>query len=79
MDCKARAIARKFLDHYFVNVFVNYGGFAFDRPEMTELTDLFWKQMEWISPESYIAEGTHLNFASANKGLFASIRRLLQG
>jgi hypothetical protein len=57
-------------DH--VSVFVNYGGFAFDRPD--ELTELFWRQMEWIRPESYIANGFYLNFASVNKRLFASVR-----
>jgi len=54
-----------------VSVFVNYGGFAFDRPDT--LTELFWKQIEWIRPESYIADGLYLNFATANKRLFASI------
>ena len=56
-----------------VSVFVNYGGFAFDRPDT--LTELFWKQIEWIRPESYIADGLYLNFATANKELFARIRR----
>jgi hypothetical protein len=57
-----------------VNVFVNYGYFAFDRADVNALAVLFWKQMEWIRPESYIADGNYLNFASANKRLFASIR-----
>ena len=56
-----------------VSVFVNYGSFAFDHPDA--LTELFWKQIEWIRPESYIADGLYLNFATANKDLFASIRR----
>lgn len=56
-----------------VSVFVNYGGFAFYDAD-TVLADLFWKQMWWIRPESYIAEGSYLNVASANKRLFASIR-----
>jgi hypothetical protein len=58
-----------------ISVFVNYGGFAFDRPD--DLTELFWKQIEWIRPESYIADGLYLNFVTANKGLFASIRRAI--
>ena len=55
-----------------VSDFVNYGHFTFDRPDA--LTELFWKQMEWIRPESYMADGFYLNFATANKRLFAIIR-----
>jgi len=58
-----------------VSVFVNYHGFAFDRPDA--LTELFWKQIEWIRPESYIADGLYLNFATANKRLFGSIHNAL--
>lgn len=38
--------------------FVNYGDFVFS-PVMKELEELFWKQMEWIRPESYISESDH--------------------
>ena len=57
-----------------LNVFVNYGGFALDRPEVKDLASLFWQQIEWIHPESYIADGNYLNFVSANKTLFATVR-----
>jgi hypothetical protein len=56
-----------------VSVFVNYPNFAFDRPDA--LTELFWKQIELIRPESYIADGLYLNFATANKRLFESIHK----
>jgi hypothetical protein len=61
-----------------VNVFVNHGGFALDRPEMKDLTNLFWQQIEWIQPESYMADGNYLNFVSANKTLFAIVRDALK-
>lgn len=57
-----------------VNVFVNYGGFALHRPEMRDLTSLFWQQMDWVQPESYIADGNFLNFVSTNKAVFAIVR-----
>lgn len=41
-----------------VFTFVNYGDFVFS-PVMKELEELFWKQMEWIRPESYISESDH--------------------
>jgi hypothetical protein len=57
-----------------VSVFVNYGSFALDRLEGRDLARLFWTQMEWVRPESYIADGYYLNFVSANKGLFTKVR-----
>jgi hypothetical protein len=61
-----------------VSVFVNYGGFALDRPETKDLASLFWQQIEWIQPESYIADGYYLNFVSRNTALFASVRDALK-
>src|SRR5262249_13243788 len=34
-----------------LSVLVNYS-FALHRPEMRDLSALFWKQIEWIRPES---------------------------
>jgi hypothetical protein len=45
-----------------------------DRPEVKDLASLFWQQIEWIHPESYIADGNYLHFVSANKTLFATVR-----
>lgn len=61
-----------------VNVFVNYGGFALHRPEMKDLTSLFWQQLEWVQPESYIGDGNFLNFVSTNKAAFAAIREAIK-
>jgi len=54
-----------------VSVFVNYGGFTLHDTGMRSLVDLFWKQLEWINPESYLAEGSeYLTFVSRNRDLF---------
>jgi len=60
-------------EHGQVLVFVNYR-FALHLPEMNDLAALFWRQMERIRPESYMADNDFLNFASANKTLFAAVR-----
>jgi hypothetical protein len=56
-----------------VRVFVNYR-FALHLPEMNDLATLFWRQVEWIHPESYIADNEFLTFATANRTLFAAAR-----
>jgi hypothetical protein len=56
-----------------VRVFVNYC-FALHIPEMNDLATLFWRQMEWIRPESYLADNDYLTFVSANRTLFAAVR-----
>ena len=40
--------------------FVNFVGFAFHDPNADDLTDLFWRQLDWIRPESYVADGNRL-------------------
>jgi hypothetical protein len=56
---------------------VNYS-FALHRPEMKDLATLFWRQIERIRPESYIADGDYLNFVTMNKTLFASVHCALK-
>lgn len=61
-----------------VSTFVNHFGFALHDPEAQDLLDLFWKQLEWIQPESFIADGAlFLTFASRNKELFTSVCQAL--
>jgi hypothetical protein len=62
-----------------VSTFVNFGaGFALHNPEMADLVSLFWKQLEWIQPESYIADGdVLLTFASRNKDIFIAVSNSL--
>jgi hypothetical protein len=56
-----------------VSVFVNYC-FGFHRPELKDLAALFWRQIAWIRPESYVADNDCLNFVSMNKNIFAKVR-----
>ena len=63
-----------------IAVFVNYGGFRLhmpDVPAMQDLIKLFWRQLDSINPESYIADGDLQNFACRNKDLFAAVRAAL--
>ncbi|MBZ5721337.1 MAG: hypothetical protein LAO03_13240 [Acidobacteriia bacterium] len=55
-----------------LSVFVNYC-FALHQPEMESIATLFWQQMDWVRPESYVADNDYLNFVSMNKALFASV------
>jgi hypothetical protein len=47
-------------------------------PELKDLATLFWQQIEWIRPESYIADGDYLNLVSMNKTLFARVRNAVK-
>lgn len=61
-----------------VCTFVNFFGFALHNPEMSDLVSLFWKQLDWIQPESYIADGdVLLTFVSRNEDLFVAVRNAL--
>ncbi len=52
--------------------------FALHPPEMKSLATLFWQQIEWIRPESSMADSDYLNFVSMNKTLFASVREAVK-
>jgi hypothetical protein len=55
-----------------VKDFVNYC-FALHRAETKDLAALFWEQLAWIRPESYVADSEYLNFVSSNKAFFAAV------
>lgn len=58
----------------FVNAFLRLSG-----PEGDAVTDVFWKQMAWIQPESYIADGLEcLIFATRDDRLFTSVQSTLK-
>jgi hypothetical protein len=61
--------------------FVNYdAGFALHNPEMADLTRLFWQQLDWIRPESFIADSSaFLTFVSRNDDLFVAVWNTIQG
>ena len=62
-----------------VFAFVNLGEFCPSNPEMQPITELFWKQIEWMQPQSYIADGNAcLVFASRDKSLFAGVLDTLE-
>ena len=61
-----------------VSTFVNFGCFAFHDPNADDLTDLFWRQLDWIRPESYVGDGDRLNIATRNDDLFARIVQVLR-
>jgi hypothetical protein len=60
--------------------FVNYdAGFALHNPEMSELTGLFWKQLDKIQPESFIADSAaFLTFVSRNEAIFVEVCNALK-
>jgi len=61
-----------------VSTFVNFFGFALQNPKMSSLTTLFWKQLDWIQPACYVADGdVLLTFVSRNEGLFDAVRHAL--
>jgi hypothetical protein len=57
--------------------FVNYD-LALHRSEHEPIADLLWRQLEWMNPESYIADGgDFLNFVSRDRDLFTSVHQAL--
>ena len=61
-----------------VVVFVNFGGFSLSDPVMGEVTNLFWRQVDWMQPHSYLADGQeHLIFTTKDAALFAAVENSL--
>jgi hypothetical protein len=62
-------------------VFANYFGFVLDTAdaEQKQLIDRFWKQLEWIQPESYIADCDKcLTFVTKNRDFFETVHETLK-
>lgn len=58
-----------------VSTFANFLGFALHNPEVEDLTRRFWKQLAWVQPESYIADGDlFLTFVTCDAELFGSVQ-----
>ena len=50
----------------------------FDLHKSNHVVDVFWRQLEWIRPESYIADTHHLlTFVTTNSIVFAAVRQAL--
>ena len=45
---------------------------------MKSIVDIFWQQMEWIRPESYVADSDFLNFVTMDKALFAKVHAAIE-
>jgi hypothetical protein len=62
----------------YISVFVNFGDFSLHNPEVEALVTLFWKQLDQIQPESYVADGNQfLTFASRDHQLFTDVCKAL--
>ena len=53
-------------------VFINYYGFSL-KDFLTDFQERFWKQIEILSPETYLAEGEFLICITKNESLFNQI------
>jgi hypothetical protein len=57
--------------------FINFG-FRFSDTQMKAVSDLFWQQIDWLQPESCVAESEDaLLFATRNSQLYGSVRQSL--
>jgi hypothetical protein len=53
---------------------VNFPDLRLHEGESNPLVKLFWEQLAWIQPESYVSDGdAFLTFVSRNKNTFASV------
>lgn len=61
-----------------ISVFCNFGDFSPHDPELEALVSLFWRQIDQIRPQSYVADGNaFLTFVSRDKELFADVHQAL--
>ena len=59
--------------------FINFVGFRISDPRMDAISDLFWKQMEWIRPVSYLGDGNRgLVFVSSDEDCFSRVCDVLR-
>ena len=59
--------------------FISYRSLILHDPEKKELTDLFWRQLEALRPESYFGEGQdYLTFVTRNPAFFDSVLQRLK-
>jgi hypothetical protein len=64
--------------HGSVFAFINLGGFSLSDPGMRAVADLFWRQVDWIKPHSYLGDGeNHLIYATQDEDLFAAVKESL--
>jgi hypothetical protein len=57
--------------------FINFR-LRFSDTQMKAISDLFWRQIDWVQPESYVADGEDtLLLATRNSQLYGSVRETL--
>ncbi len=55
-------------------IFVNFPAFALHDSSGLGLADMFWEQIGWVQPESYVADGRdHFTFVSRNAALYQRV------
>lgn len=58
--------------------FINFIGFRLSDPQMSPVADLFWKQMAWVRPQSYLGDSDRcLLFATLDHSLFGIVHDTL--
>lgn len=59
-----------------VHAFANLSfGFGLHMPEFAALAEIFWEQMHWMDPESYIAAGHELTVVTRDRRLAEALVR----
>jgi hypothetical protein len=59
--------------HAYVNMYLVLHDSVYDA-----VRDLFWEQMNWINPESFLAESVrYLSFATKNRDIFSAVLKSL--
>jgi hypothetical protein len=62
-----------------VHVFANLNfGFGLHMPEFAALAEVFWEQLHWVQPESYIAAGPQLTVVTRDRNLADALVRNCQ-
>jgi len=56
-----------------IEVFINNYRFSLAEGFIPEIQNRFWRQMETLKPESYLAEGDNLVFATNQKDIFRRV------
>jgi hypothetical protein len=59
-----------------VHAFVNFD-FGLHDIDYADVAELFWQQIGWIKPQSYLAENDYLNFVTANQQTFKAVHTAL--
>ncbi|MCC6537963.1 MAG: hypothetical protein IT162_10460 [Bryobacterales bacterium] len=68
------------IKHGQVFACINFIGFQYSSAPHEPIAELFWRQVEWMQPESHVGENNAgLLFATRNAALFADVCQRLAG